>query len=162
MGYVEQNLMRDEMVCYKARLHWFIYFRAILLGVVALVLFALALKLSLTGRESFGLLPYAPGMLVLLSALTASTEALVRRSSTELAVTTKRVIVKTGFIRRNTIELNHSKVESFHVEQGVMGRIFGFGTLIIHGTGGGMTPIADIGDPLGFRKHAMEVIDLTS
>lgn len=86
-------------------------------------------------------------------------EAFVKRQSTELAVTSKRIIAKFGFIRRSTIELNHSKVESFHVEQGVLGRILGFGTLSINGTGGGITPIPGIGDPLGFRRKAMEAID---
>jgi uncharacterized membrane protein YdbT with pleckstrin-like domain len=69
------------------------------------------------------------------------------------------VIAKFGFIKRTTIELNHSKVESFHVEQGVFGRIFGFGTLHINGTGGGITPVPGIADPLGFRRKAMEAID---
>lgn len=57
------------------------------------------------------------------------------------------------------MEMNHSKVESFHVEQSLLGRILRFGTLSIKGTGGGITPIAGIGDPLGFRRKAMEAID---
>ena len=71
----------------------------------------------------------------------------------------RSVIAKFGFIKRSTIELNHSKVESFHVDQSVLGRIFGFGTLHINGTGGGITPIPNISDPLGFRRKAMEAID---
>ena len=64
-----------------------------------------------------------------------------------------------GFIRRNTIELNHSKVESINVHQGIFGRIFDFGTLVINGTGGGKTPIPSIDSPLDFRKNAMQAID---
>ena len=68
-------------------------------------------------------------------------EAWIARFSTELAVTTLRVIAKFGFIRRETIELNHVKVESFTIDQSVMGRILGYGTLTINGTGGIRTPI---------------------
>jgi len=88
--------------------------------------------------------------------------AFVNRQSTELAVTSKRIIAKFGFIRRYTFELNHGKVESIHVEQGVIDRILGVGTLHINGTGGGITPIPKISDPLGFRRKAMEAIDETS
>ena len=63
---------------------------------------------------------------------------------------------------RDTTELNHSKVESFTVHQPILGRIFGFGTLTINGTGGIAIPIPDVDDPLQFRKKAMQIIDATS
>ncbi len=78
--------------------------------------------------------------------------AYVRYKSVELAVTNKRVIVKHGFIRRQTVEMNLNKVESIQVEQGVLGRVFNFGTLIIAGTGSSHAPLAGIADPMGFRK----------
>jgi len=53
----------------------------------------------------------------------------------------------------------YSKVESINVEQGIFGRIFDFGTLVINGTGGGKTPIPSIDSPLEFRKNAMQAID---
>jgi hypothetical protein len=57
------------------------------------------------------------------------------------------------------MELNHSKVESFHVDQSILGRIFGFGTLVVNGTGGGKTPVPNIDSPLEFRREAMQTID---
>jgi len=85
--------------------------------------------------------------------------AWIQQVTTELAVTSKRVVAKFGLIQRNTIELNHSKVESFNVHQGIAGRIFGFGTIVVHGTGGGKTPIPNIDSPLQFRSEAMQAID---
>ena len=82
--------------------------------------------------------------------------AYVRYKSTELAVTTKRVIVKHGFIRRQTVEINLNKVESIQVDQGVLGRLFNFGTLVISGTGTSHAPIAGISEPMGFRKAFIE------
>ncbi|MEO8959146.1 MAG: PH domain-containing protein [Rudaea sp.] len=82
--------------------------------------------------------------------------AYVRYKSTELAVTTKRVIVKHGFIRRQTIEINMNKVESIQVDQGVLGRVFDFGTLIIAGTGTSHAPITGVCAPMAFRKAFIE------
>ena len=86
-------------------------------------------------------------------------QAFITKVSTELAITTKRVIAKVGFIRRSTIELNHSKVESITVDQSILGRILDFGTLVINGTGGGKTPIPTVDSPLEFRRNAMQAID---
>jgi hypothetical protein len=51
------------------------------------------------------------------------------------------------------------KVESVQVEQGVIGRLFNFGTLIVSGTGASHAPLAGIADPMGFRKAFIEAQD---
>ena len=148
MGYVNRNLMPGERVVYNATIHWFIFMPALITFLIAIVLLGL--------DRGFGL---ALSALAALLALFYFLRALTTKISTELAVTSKRVIAKVGLIRRHSIELNHSKVESFHVDQSILGRIFGFGTVIIHGTGGGTTPIPNIAAPLAFRRNAMETID---
>ncbi|MCZ8292451.1 MAG: PH domain-containing protein [Hylemonella sp.] len=85
--------------------------------------------------------------------------AYVKYRTTELAITNKRVIVKTGFIRRSTIEININKVESLQVDQGVLGRMFNFGTLIISGAGTPQAPVAGISGPMAFRKAFIEAQD---
>jgi uncharacterized membrane protein YdbT with pleckstrin-like domain len=85
--------------------------------------------------------------------------AYIRYKTTELAVTTKRVIVKSGFIRRSTVEININKVESIQVDQEVLGRIFNFGTLIISGGGNPQAPIAGISAPMEFRRAFIEAQD---
>lgn len=85
--------------------------------------------------------------------------ALIRRNATELAVTDRRVIAKFGFIRRSTIELNLSKVESIRVEQTVMGRVFNYGSIIVTGTGSTMDPIAFIAEPIRFRQAVQTATD---
>lgn len=150
MGYVDNNLMQGEQVIYRAQIHWLIFLPAIswlLIGATVLVV----------GRHD-AYLPFV-GALALLVAFYQCLKALIQRGSTELAVTSKRVILKLGLIKRDTHELNHSKVESFQVEQGILGRLFDFGNLTIHGTGGGRTPILHIESPLEFRRKAMEAID---
>jgi uncharacterized membrane protein YdbT with pleckstrin-like domain len=71
-------------------------------------------------------------------------------------VTNKRVIAKFGFISRRTVEIKLSKVESMQVEQGILGRIFNFGSLVVAGAGTPQAPIPGISDPLAFRTKFME------
>ncbi len=82
--------------------------------------------------------------------------AYIRIKSTEIAVTTKRLIVKNGFISRSTIEININKVESIQVDQGMVGRILNYGTLVISGTGTSHAPIKGISEPMAFRKAFIE------
>ena len=68
-------------------------------------------------------------------------------------------ILHVGHISRRTIEININKVESIQVDQGIGGRIFNFGTLLISGAGNPQAPIPGISDPMLFRKAFMEAQD---
>jgi uncharacterized membrane protein YdbT with pleckstrin-like domain len=72
--------------------------------------------------------------------------------TTELAVTERRVIAKFGLIRRDTIEIKVERIESVQVNQSVMGRLLGFGTIVFSGAGTPQLTVPDIADPLEFRK----------
>lgn len=82
---------------------------------------------------------------------------IVDRYTDEFAITNKRVVIKTGLISRKTIELNLSKIESVNVDQTIMGRIFGFGTISIIGIGGTRETFVNIRKPLEFRKKFQEL-----
>ena len=150
MGYVDNNLMSGENVVYKANIHWFIFVPGVLIFAIGIYLF--------TWDFEGGTGPIL-GFIAIIIAIFSLVKAMITKITTELAVTTKRVIAKVGFIRRNTVELNHSKVESFNIDQSILGRIFGFGTIIVNGTGGGKTSIPNIDSPLVFRREAMQTID---
>ena len=150
MKYVEQVLQPDEKVIYATSLHWLVYLRAILLLIVAgacLIVSGMfpepGVKLALTVVAALF------GLIALLSGLSA----FIRRSTTELAVTDRRVIYKTGIFQRHSMEMNTSKVETVGVNQSILGRILGYGTVMVRGTGGSFEPIPFIGDPLTFRSH---------
>jgi uncharacterized membrane protein YdbT with pleckstrin-like domain len=64
-----------------------------------------------------------------------------------------RVIYKAGLFSRHTIEMSLGKVESVDVDRSILGRIFGYGTVVVRGTGGSLEPIRNIGDPLAFRNN---------
>jgi uncharacterized membrane protein YdbT with pleckstrin-like domain len=85
--------------------------------------------------------------------------AYVRYKTTELAITSKRVIAKFGFISRRTVEINIKKVESIQVDQGILGRVFNYGTLVISGAGDPQAPIPGISEPMAFRRAFIEAQD---
>ena len=72
------------------------------------------------------------------SALLLLLGAWIRRRATEIVVTDRRVIFKRGLISRHTVEMNVSKIETVDVEQGLAGRIWDYGTVLIRGTGLGL------------------------
>ena len=82
--------------------------------------------------------------------------AVMRRNATEMAVTSKRVIVKVGLLRRDTIEIFLSKVESVRVDQGLLGRVLGYGNIIVRGTGGSAEHFKDVRSPMEFRRQVQQ------
>ena len=149
MDYVTRVLQPGENVVHLSRIHPIIFLPAVLWFVAALVLFIAALSLS--GDYRIG--GEALAVFAVIFSLAAGIPALIRRATTELAVSDRRVIYKSGVFARHTLEMNRSKVESVDVDQSILGRIFGFGTIIVRGTGGSLEPIRMISDPLTFRSH---------
>lgn len=149
MKYVEQVLQPGERVIYATSLHWLVYLRAIVLFVIALA--AIIASGAFDDPVDFALKVVAA--VLALFAIVSALTALIRRATTELAVTDRRVIFKTGILRRHTLEMNRSKVETVSVDQSILGRILGYGTVVVRGTGGSFEPIRFIGDPLTFRSH---------
>jgi len=95
--------------------------------------------------------------LTLRGILTLFIAPLIELKTSEFAITNKRVIIKVGFISRRTVEMNLSKIESINVDQSILGRILGYGNIVIVGTGGTKEPFATIADPLTFRKKFQEL-----
>ena len=89
--------------------------------------------------------------------LTLFIAPLIDKYSDEFAITNRRVIVKTGLISRKTFEMNLSKIESVNVDQSILGRILGYGTIRIVGSGGTKEEFPNIQKPLEFRKKFQEM-----
>jgi len=128
-SYIQNSLMRDEKVIYEGRVSIWSLLPLFILGLITIMFFV--------------------GILFWVAAI-------LRYMTTELAFTNKRVIAKTGFISRKTIELNLAKVESVQVQQGIFGRIFNYGSLIISGAGNPQAPIKGISGPMIFRQSLNE------
>jgi len=148
MGYVDRVLQPGEHVVHRSQLHWLIYGRAIVTLAVALVVAFFAAGIS---GDLHQVLLYA-ALVILIVGLWLLVAAFVRRTTTEFAVTDHRIIFKTGVLGRHTIEMNRSKVESVDVDQSLLGRIFGYGTVLVRGTGSSWEPMPHIEGPLALRS----------
>jgi uncharacterized membrane protein YdbT with pleckstrin-like domain len=151
MRYVTRVLQPGETVVYSTKLHWFVYLRAILLLIICIILVGAA-SFTVDNQNLSLALGIAAAIFALL-ALSSGFRAFVRRATTELAVTDQRVIYKAGLLARHTLEMNRGKVESVTVDQTLLGRMFGYGTIIVRGTGSTLEPIRNISNPLTFRSH---------
>jgi uncharacterized membrane protein YdbT with pleckstrin-like domain len=148
MGYVEEHLLPGEELRYRAHLH-----RIIFLGPATLALVGVAVAIALV---VFDLSLAVPIPLFLASVPLVG--ACITYVSSEFAVTDKRVIVKTGWLRRKTLELMLGKIEGIGVDQGIIGRILDSGTITVTGTGGTDEHFANIAAPLEFRRQVQAQI----
>jgi membrane protein YdbS with pleckstrin-like domain len=153
MSYLDDHLLAGERIVYRARLHWTIFGTSIAVVVLGV---ALAIVLRLYQPEYWYLGAALAGVGLLLAIGPA-----IRFSSSEFAVTDKRVLAKHGFIERESIETLLSKVEAISVDQGIWGRVLGFGTVTITGTGGTDESFPRISQPLEFRRQIQsQVVEL--
>ena len=147
MGYVESALLPGERVAYSGRLHWMIY---------APGFTALGLEFVFIGLEI--LLPQfddLAGRLVLvclMAAVIGFAKAWIQQATTEMTVTDRRIILKTGLFQRRTTEMHLDKVESVDVRQSLLGRLLDYGTVIVRGTGAGVEPLTNVAAPLKLRS----------
>lgn len=147
-NYIENNLARDEQIIIKAEVSWLSQFWYLLFGGL-LTLGGLSKIFIENSSASFGLV-----IGIFLIAV-----AMINVLTTELALTNRRIIAKTGLIRRSTIELKVTRVESLEINQSILGRIFDFGSVIVKGTGGSSAPIPFINRPLHFREQVNNYLD---
>lgn len=152
--YVSKILQSDEQVIHQAEIHWIVYLPSFVCLVAAVALLIWLVPLYQTnGRDIVGMIGAFAAIILLLAVPFYFFKALIERSTTELAITNRRVIAKVGLIRRKTWEINATKVEGVEVDQSIFGRVFGYGTVTVKGTGGGIAPVRNIDNPVEFRKH---------
>ena len=148
VAYVHSVLQPGETLKAIGRLHWINYLKAFALAAIAAVMVLYGVhEQTQTGRFA----AYA-GWIVLGVALVFFLGAWARRWMTELSVTNHRVIYKTGLVRRHTVEMNMDKVETVNVDQSLWGRILGYGTIHVLGTGQGIEGLSRIAAPLRLRN----------
>jgi uncharacterized membrane protein YdbT with pleckstrin-like domain len=99
---------------------------------------------------------------LLVCGLMAMIAGVVRRNATEMAVTTRRVVIKQGLFSRKTIELLLNKIETIEVSEPMVGRMLGYGSITMVGTGGTSEPFHKIAHPLEFRSEVQQQLEKLS
>ncbi len=126
MGYVEDTIGTDERIVYTVQFHWVYTFIA--------YLYLLFLGIFIIGIIIF-------------------IKMMINKWTTERVLTNSRYIQKNGWIARNTEEISIHKIEEVDLLQTILGRILGYGSISISGTGSGNILLKSIDDPLIFQKH---------
>ena len=144
MSYVDKILEPGEAVRYRTTISWTVYAKAIYVGLAALVSAYAGFKLAI-----YWLYPVTAALALI--AFIALGFAHLKRSSTEIAVTDRRIIFKRGLIRRHTVEMNMQKVESVDVDQSLLGRLFDYGDVTVRGVGSSFERLHFIDAPLRLR-----------
>jgi uncharacterized membrane protein YdbT with pleckstrin-like domain len=162
MSYLTSNLVPGERVIYQTRLHWVVMLGNLVVGLLLLGAGAGVLYYATT-QAAFDIttihLMQGTGAALGVAGLIVILVGMARRNATEMAVTNRRVVVKTGLASRRTIEMLLNKVESIEVSETTMGRLLGYGAIVVVGTGGSTEPFRKIAHPLTFRSRLQEQIE---
>jgi len=162
LSYVERNLIAGEAVVFQTKHHWIVMLGSFVLGLaldlagIAVLIYVLNQRDWSAGSRDAALL--AAAVAVIAGSL-LTLYGTMKRNATEMVVTNKRVIVKTGLLQRNTFEMLLSRIESIGVQEPVLGRMLGYGTVILRGVGGTPDEFDLIAKPLEFRSHVQEQIE---
>jgi uncharacterized membrane protein YdbT with pleckstrin-like domain len=150
VSYIDRTLLGGEHIVFRTRLHWSMLVGPMfLLMVVAL---PLTIWIASGAWRAYAWIPAALGVLAVLPAL-------ARRQSSEFAVTNKRVLFKVGVLDTRSVELLLGKIEAISVDQSLLGRMLGYGDIVVTGSGGTHEGFTRIQAPLEFRRAVQSVSD---
>jgi uncharacterized membrane protein YdbT with pleckstrin-like domain len=147
MSYVTKTLRPGEDLLFVGRLHWIIYKDA----AAALLLSIICLQFART-HEAMGPSMSVASIGLLIASAGLAIKAWFKQWTTEIAVTSRRVIYKRGFIWRHTAEMNMDKIESVTVTQSILARLLDYGTIHVRGTGEGIEHLQRVRAPLALRN----------
>ncbi len=131
MGYIDESLSSGEEIKNLFKLHWFSRWPMVVWIILAIPTLGITLIFALWEW--------------------------LKLRNTEQGVTNKRVILKTGVIGRKTEEMKLSSIETVEILQGVIGRIFGFGTVKVTGRGISDVVFQKIEDPIDVKRKIESV-----
>jgi uncharacterized membrane protein YdbT with pleckstrin-like domain len=160
-SYVDKNLGKDETINYSARVSLWKYWFSFLIGGFLAFGALLGLASSLSSKSGDGMLGHKFEAIFLLIALGVIAWPLIARKSTELVITSKRLIAKFGVASTQSIEIRFDRIETVRVKQSLMGRILNYGDIVITGTGSTFDPIPNISKPMNFRAALNDAMEAT-
>ncbi len=161
MSYLSSTLLKDEQVVHLTKPHWIVFWPSLVSLLVTLIAYGYGPRYFNIGIYFFN---HSIPQLLVLACIAFTIYQFLQGCflyyTCEYGITNKRVLMKAGFIGRDSLEIFLSKIEAVNVDQTIMGRLLGYGSIIIVGTGGTQDPFLNVPDPLYFRRLAQQQIDL--
>jgi len=147
MNHLEHHLLQNEHILHRSMAHWVVFVSPAIWVFITMVL---------TYQNTIvALLAYMTGLISVINLI----NALITYNMSEYAITNKRVLVKTGFFSHSFLEVLLPRVESIQVSQGLLGRLFNYGTIVIRGFSGAKDPFRFLDQPIGFHHCVQEQIE---
>ena len=131
MSYIEESLSEGEKVEGLFSLHWFAWMPMVIWIILGIVTFGVTWLIAIY--------------------------EFLRLKFLEQGVTNNRVILKKGIIGRQSDEMKLKSIETVEIDQGVFGRIFGFGTVKVTGRGLSDVRFKSIDDPMAVKRRIESV-----
>jgi len=141
MKFLTTYLQPGEEIMYRARIHIFLFLQPAILLAIGFMCYFDEMKIT-----------HYLGITLLFLGLVSLVQRVLVKVGSVYAVTNKRVIIKTGVISRRTVELVLAKCEGIQVVQGIAGRIFGYGSIVVT-TGGTTNCYYYVANPFRFKKE---------
>lgn len=150
MSYINKILRKDEIIVFETKFHWFKFIIPLLITLICIS----SIKFSLETLNTSKIDIY----LIIIPTVYTSYR-FIEWLTSEFAVTNRRVIIKYGFIFRQTFEIFNVKIEGCDIYQGLFGRLFNFGIITINGTGSTRQRIKYVHYPIKFRDSIYEEVE---
>lgn len=157
MSYIDKSLGDGETVIARAQFHWLYNLSA--WGQLLLPLIILGAFLGWASQQLNFLNSNNPvtWVIVLLSlwlviGAVSFLRLMIRKWTTEVGITSHRFVEKYGALSMRTNEIALPNIEGVKVNQSMMGRMLGYGTIRIEGTGVDAVTTPEIADPVGFVR----------
>jgi len=153
-SYVTRTMSDGEVVVYTARLSLWRFAKMFLYAIALVILATYMLSASWSDTQW-----QHRALIVYVVAIFLALWPLILRRSTELVITDRRAVAKTGIVSTSALEIRFNKIETIRVDQSVLGRLLNFGSITIIGTGSTFDPIAYIAKPLHFKNQLSRAMD---
>jgi uncharacterized membrane protein YdbT with pleckstrin-like domain len=161
-NYVDSNLSQDETVAYSARVSLWKYWFSFLIGGFLVLAALIGFAASVSAKGGTGSMMGSKfNAALLVAGLVVFAWPLIARRSTELVITNKRLIAKSGIVSTQSIEIRFDRIESVRVNQSLLGRILNYGDIVVTGTGSTFDPIPNIASPMQFRTALNQAMEAT-
>lgn len=148
MSYINKSLSKNEEVSELYKLHWFSKVGLWVLSAFSIILTIPIFFAVQEGKdEAIGI-----SLIAFVVFFIPAVYEWLRLRSIEYGVTNKRVISKSGIISIKTEEMKIGSIETVEIDQGVLGRIFGFGSIKITGRGISDLVYENIDSPMKVKK----------
>lgn len=168
MLYIQQSLGPDEELVHIGKFHWMYTVRSFLSIFWGIVMGCLVIIVAINAYRFLGYMPKTNGVLEMIQVLhplirllaffmfifglLKFAQMMVVKATTEIAITSNRLVYKRGLVARQVGEINIDRIEGVNVLQPVLGRIFNYGRVMVRGMGVGEVLLPSIEDPIEFRR----------